>query len=351
MRPNYGGCTTIWKVFIPTLPFCGYGGNRIFIEMVSVQMSIYHLNSDHENVIGCFSRDHTPILEIDPGDTIVYQTLDAGWGLEPLSTFAKPRKKLTPREGDDQGHCVVGPVAIRGARAGMTLEIAIGAVRPGVHGYTLAGGWDHPVNRRLGVVEGGEHIHTWTLDADTLTGRDQHGHTIALAPFMGIMGVAPAEAGTHSTVPPRKWGGNLDCKLLTAGTSLFLPIGVDSGLFYVGDGHAVQGNGEVSVTAIECPMESVELTFHLHEEMSISMPRARCPQGWVTFGLDENLNEATFQAIEQMLDLLREEYHLERRMALALASLSVDLHITQIVNQVCGVHTVLPFAAITGWSG
>lgn len=310
-------------------------------------MPILTLEPIRANLIGCFSRDHQPIATIDPGDTVRYRTLDSGWGLEPLVTFDPPRRKLEPRnEATDSGHCLIGPIAIRGARPGMSLAVEIGAIIPGTYGYCGAGGWDHPVNRHFNIVEGGDCMHAWTLDPAAMTGRNQYGHTVTLKPFMGVMGVAPPEPGIHQTPPPRRWGGNLDCKALTAGSTLYLPVGVEGALFYVGDGHAAQGDGEVSVTAIECPMERVELTFHVREDVPLERPRACTPQGWITFGLHEDLNEATYQALEDMLALMQSLYRIDLRNALALASLTVDLHITQIVNGVLGVHAILPHGAV-----
>lgn len=310
-------------------------------------MTTYTLEPSRENLRGCFSRDHAPILTLASGDSVRCSVPDAVWGLEPLTTFTKPREKMEPQTQDDKGHCMIGPIAVRGAQPGMTLEVLIGEIRPGPYGHTLAGGWPNPINERLGVSEG-EHIHDWKIDADAMKAKDQWGNRVALSPFMGVMGVAPPETGVHSTIPPRRWGGNIDCKALTVGASLFLPIGVEGALFYVGDGHAAQGDGEVSVTAIECPMEVVALSFRLHDTPLI-MPRARTPDAWITFGFDTSLNEAAFQALEGMLDLMVSTYQLDRRSALALASLCVDLRVTQIVNQVCGVHAVLPFAAAAGW--
>ncbi len=311
-------------------------------------MTIFTLEPTRETLTGCFSRGHSPILTINPGDTVRYRTLDAGWGLEPLVAFEPPRKKFEPKNPDDvNGHCLVGPIAIRGALAGMTLAVEIGTIIPGSYGFTLAGGWDHPINHHFKLVDGvGDRIHTWTLDPVAMTGRNQHGHTVALKPFMGVMGVAPPELGQHPTPPPRKWGGNLDCKMLTSGATLFLPIGVEGALFYTGDGHAVQGDGEVSVTAIECPMERVDLTFHLREDMPLERPRANTAEGWVTFGLHEDLNQATWQALDDMLGLMQALLKVDLRDALALASLVVDLRITQIANGVNGVHAVLPHGAV-----
>ncbi len=177
-------------------------------------------------------------------------------------------------------------------------------------------------------------------------GQDQYGHTVALRPFMGVMGMPPAAPGLHSTAPPRVTGGNLDCKELVEGSTLYLPIAVPGGLFSVGDGHARQGDGEVCITAIECPMECVELTFQLHPTLQLTTPRAHTPAGWITFGLDEDLNEAALVALEAMVDLMVQIYGLDRHEALGLASVVVDLRITQMVNGTCGVHAVLSHAAI-----
>jgi acetamidase/formamidase len=138
----------------------------------------------------------------------------------------------------------------------------------------------------------------------------------------------------------------LDCKELVAGSSLFLPVAIEGGFFYVGDGHGTQGDGEVSVTAIECPMEQVDLTFFVHEHLTLSMPRAKTSEGWLTFGVHENLEEAMYIALEGMVQMIQEMHQVGRTDALALASVSVDLRITQIVNGVRGVHAVLPHGAI-----
>lgn len=165
-------------------------------------------------------------------------------------------------------------------------------------------------------------------------------------PFLGVMGMPPAEAGQHSTKPPRLTDGNLDCKELVAGSTLYLPIAVAGGLFSAGDGHALQGDGEVSYTGIECPMDEVVLTFQLHADLHLNTPRAHTAQGWLTFGFDPDLNVAARKALDAMIGLMAEQYNLARVDAIALASLVVDLRITQIVNQVCGVRAVLPHGAI-----
>lgn len=306
------------------------------------------LEPDIRTLHGAFSPELAPVLTVDPGETVCFRTLDAGWNLEPRTSTHhadKPRQFWPRPPGHESGHALTGPVAIRGAEPGMALGVHIKAVRPGPWGFTAVGGWPHPVNERLKLADAGTFL-LWTLDADALQGRNQHGQSVALRPFPGILGMPPAEPGLHSTVPPRPTGGNLDCKELVAGSTLYLPVAVAGGLFSIGDGHARQGDGEACVTAIECPLEAVEITFSLHPEMRLSMPRAHTPAGWLTFGLHADLNEAALMALEGMLDLLGELHGLDRHHALGIASVLVDLRVTQIVNQVKGVHAVLPHGAL-----
>jgi acetamidase/formamidase len=184
----------------------------------------------------------------------------------------------------------------------------------------------------------------WTLDGDCAT--DDRGKTVSLAPFLGVIGMPPPSPGIHPTGPPRKWGGNIDCKLLVAGSTLYLPIPVDGALLSAGDGHAAQGDGEVSGTAIECPLESAQLTLEVRGDLDLRSPVARIANAWVAFGFDEDLDLAAEQAMATMLDLMERELALERKHALALSSVVVDLHVTQIVNGAKGVHAVLDDDAI-----
>ena len=308
--------------------------------------NFHEIKAERTALHGHFSRDLPPILTIDPGDTVRFQCVDSGWGLEPHNGFNMERRELEPRDPIlDGGHALTGPVAIRGAKAGLTLAIHIDALKVGQWGTTFAGGWQNDWNDRLGVSKDGV-FHTWTFDHAEQIATNQHGHSVKLRPFMGIYGMPANITGIQSTIPPRRTGGNIDCKELIAGSTLYLPIEVDGGLFSVGDGHAVQGNGEVSVTAIECPMDRVELTFDLLDDMPLTTPVANTPAGWITLGFHEDLDEALVIALEAMLVLMKRVHGLERLDALALASLTVDMCITQVVNGVRGVHALLPHGAI-----
>jgi acetamidase/formamidase len=160
-----------------------------------------------------------------------------------------------------------------------------------------------------------------------------------------VVGLAPAAPGRHSTVPPRPTGGNLDCKELVAGSILYLPVAVDGALLSIGDGHARQGDGEVGGTAIECPM-TTELTLDVRDDLPVRTPVADTPAGWVTMGVAESVDEASYRALEAMFDLMQQRLDLSRAQAAALASVVVDLRVTQIVNQTVGAHAVLPHDAL-----
>jgi len=295
---------------------------------------------DRRTLHGHFSRDLAPILTIDSGDAVAFSCLDSGW-------HVAPGEKFEPRDEElDAGHALVGPIEVRGARAGHTLAVRIDEVRVGSFGTTVAGGWSTPLNDRLGMSDGETLVLRWSLDAGDAVGRDPRGREVELRPFPGVLGMPPPAQGTHPTAPPRRWGGNIDCKELVAGTTLFLPIPVDGALFSAGDGHARQGDGEVSQTAIECPLDRLELTLSVEDRPELKTPIAWTPDAWLTFGFDEDLDEAAAVATEAMLELMGRELEIERVDALALASVVVDLRVTQLVNGVRGVHAVLRHDAI-----
>lgn len=308
---------------------------------------LHEIPLERRTLHGHFSRDLPPILAIDSGDTIAFSTLDAGWGVEPPSGDLRQRRRFEPRDEElDGGHALVGPVEVRGSRAGGTLAVRIDEVRVGSYGFTLGGGFSTPLNDRLELGEGESCLVVYDLDADAGVGRDQRGLELDLRPFLGVMGMPPPEPGRHPTGPPRAWGGNLDCTELVAGTTLLLPIPVDGALFSAGDCHARQGDGEVSQLAIECPAERVELTLELRDEPVLEGPIAWTPDAWITFGLDDDLDEAAALAVDAMLGLMGREHGFDRREALAFASAVVDLRVTQLVNGVRGVHAVLRHDAI-----
>jgi acetamidase/formamidase len=303
-------------------------------------VALHEIPLERRTLHGHFSRELEPILTVDPGDSIAFACLDSGWHTTPGTQFE-------PRDAElDAGHALIGPVEIRGTHAGQILEVAVDRVVVGSWGWCAAADWSTPLNDRLGLSVGPGVLLEWSLDADAAIGRSERGHELDLSPFLGVLGMPPAERGIHSTGPPRVTGGNIDCKELVEGTRVYLPIAVDGALFSAGDGHARQGDGEVSQIAIECPLDRVELTLNVRDDLELATAIAWTPEAWLTLGFDEDLDEAAAIAVDAMLELMRREHGLERAEALALASLGVDLRITQMVNGVRGVHARLAHDAL-----
>lgn len=307
-------------------------------------MTLHTLDPEAGTLHGTFSRDLPPILTIDPGDIVRYRTLDAGWNLTPPAGQDRSQWNSFPdRDPErDLGHALNGPIVVRGAKSGMTLVVRIDVIEPG------AWGWNYGVDWFDSDKPDGEHpseLFNWEIDRAASTARNQLGQIVPVKPFMGVLGMPPDEAGYHSTSPPRVWGGNIDCKELVVGSTLYLPIAVAGGLFSAGDGHAVQADGEISGTAIECPMDRVELTFDLRDDLTLKTPRANTPAGWITLGFDPDLNKAYDNAMWAMIELMTELHGITRLNALSLASLIVEMRVTQRVNGTNGVHALLPHGA------
>lgn len=303
-------------------------------------MAVHHLAISKDTVRGRFNRDIPAAITIDPGDTVIFETLDASWGYRGEQDFGVPQQ-LRPQGKFDSGHALTGPVAIRGAEPGDVLEVRIGEMHPGPWGWTWAGPMRHRDRDYLGLAE--ETAITWNLNRDEGVAVDSRGTgiTVPLRPFMGVMGNCPAEPGDLSTAPPRRVGGNLDCKELVTGSTLWLPIEVAGALFSVGDGHGAQGDGEVSGTGVECPMDRVALTFFVRKDMALSAPRAETPAGLLALGFGADLDDAAEEALSGILDVMVDRYGVTRPEAGVIASVAVDLHVTQVVNGTVGVHALL----------
>jgi acetamidase/formamidase len=236
------------------------------------------------------------------------------------------------------GHILTGPIAIEGAEPGDTLEIRIDRIEPGADwGYNFI----RPLAGTLPEDFHDTHLMHITVDRARRTCRLPWGTELELAPFFGVMGVAPPPAfGRISSKEPRVHGGNLDNKELQAGATLFLPVHVPGANFSVGDGHGVQGDGEVCVTALEMCLTGT-FTFALHKRTGQAMPRAETPTHHVSMGLNEDLDQAMKQALREMIAFICARTNLSREQAYAFCSLAVDFRVTQSVNGEKGVHGML----------
>ncbi|WP_433742246.1 acetamidase/formamidase family protein [Falsibacillus pallidus] len=308
-------------------------------------MALHKIVLKNEHLHASFSKDYEPILTIQSGDSIECMTPDIGWGYN--DTQGQRTNFHSRLKEQEWGHPMIGPIYIQEAKPGMALKIQIDQITPAHYGWNCAGGNQSWHSSILGVDQMEETTLDWEIDRDHMTGKTRIGErsfTVDLEPFMGVMAVAPEEPGVHPTIPPDRFGGNIDCKELAEGSTLYLPVFVEGALFSVGDGHAKQGDGEVSGQAIECPMDSVVLKIEA-VDMQLNGPLADTPKGWMTFGFHEDLNEATIMALNEMVQFIQQKYEVTKTEAVTLASTAVDLHITQIVNGVKGVHAILPHNA------
>lgn len=305
-------------------------------------MALHEVQPTPENTVNVFSAAHSPVLTMDPGDTVVVRTLDAA-GYLVRHRFPGDAEQPKMFSGEFRGHCLNQPIAVRGAAPGDMLGVRLVSLTPGDWGWTVAPAVPNsPVVRRLGLTGAEPAWLLWEIDVSAGTATANGKYTRPLAPFLGVTGVAPAQPGEHSTVPPRpEAGGNIDCKELVAGSTLYLPVNVPGALLYLGDGHGAQGDGEACGTAIECPM-TTELVVDLASDRPLRSVHAETPAGRITFGFSADLNEAMGDALDAMVTWLAELCGTSRAEALAVASNCVDLRVTQVANVTWGVHALLP---------
>src|SRR5579862_5209857 len=283
-----------------------------------------------------WDRSLPPRLEIEPGDEVHFSCVDASGGQvkDGMSTgeyLAIDRTRI---------HALSGPVFVKGAEPGDVLQIDVLAIRH--HGW----GWSSIVEG-LGFLK--EHFREpylfhWHLDGDFT--RSLAPAVVPLRPFLGVMGVARAEDGAFRTRPPGPFGGNLDVRELCAGSHLYLPVFNRGALFSCGDGHAAQGDGEVCINGIECPLD-VTLRFNLHKHQPLSHPIVEACEriapdcnsdAWVVVETGTDLAEAARAATNRMVDLLVSRWGLSDVHAYLLCSVAMRLRLSQVVNE--PVHTV-----------
>jgi acetamidase/formamidase len=272
-----------------------------------------------------------PVLQIDSGDSVVVDTWDASrHEIKRTSTSADAAKR---KREPGVGHALTGPIALRGARAGDTLVVDVLEVTPAQWGWTSFS----PGRGLLPDDFAATHLRIWDLSSGA-TARGLEGVRVPLAPFCGVMGVALSEPGSHSTIPPRRVGGNMDVRQLTAGSTLYLPIEVDGALFSVGDAHAAQGDGEVCITAIE--MDSTTRLRFSVSQTSLREPQLRIDRPPTVIGgayhgcmaHAPDLMQAAQNATRYLIEWLCKAVHLSAEDAYILSSVAAELRISQVVD-------------------
>jgi len=322
----------------------------IYAATVEEEKPDHYLPSTPENVVwGYLSPDVKPRLTIESGDTVKIDTVNvAGVDVsDPEGFFEEHNIPITDSVADmidiiknvkQEGvHVLTGPIYIEDAQPGDMLEVRIKdvAVRSPYFGTNLArpgiGGLPDLVKMPWLKV-----IH---YDMENNIGLFDDNIEIPLEPFMGIMGIAPTSRVPSG--PPGTFGGNLDLKELTAGSTLFLPVQVEGGLFYTGDAHGAQGDGEVNITGLETSATGT-FEFILHKNKTIKYPMVETADHYIVMGLDEDLDTASRIAIQESIDFLSWRMDLTPMEAFSISSLAVDFEISQLVDGVKGVHGMIP---------
>ena len=298
---------------------------------------------------GYYWSEAPPVLRIASGDIIDVDTMltnnprglaNAGVPDEKIQASLKAITEKIP-QGDPRrgpgGHILTGPVYVEGAEPGDVLEVKVLSIDlPIDYGYNGCSGYV-PANcgqRRTIIIP---------LNREAMTAEFIPGIVIPLKPFFGSMGVAPApELGRVSSNPPGRHAGNLDNRELVAGSTLYIPIFVKGALFEVGDGHAAQGDGEVSQTAIETSLRGrIQLT--VRRDLKLKWPRAETATDYIAMATDPDLPTATKAAIQEMVDFLVAEKGLTAQQAYQLTSITGHVAITQLVDLPnLGVHVKMP---------
>lgn len=295
---------------------------------------------------GYYDARVKPVLRIASGDRVSLETMIAG-GLARLrmlgvaDTDIPAQLRAVEQAITDRGpgaHPMTGPIFVEGAEPGDTLEVrflSIGFLHPfGINAFAPGGGTipeDFPY--------AGLKLFRWAPGAASVTFGP--GVTLPLAPFFGSVGVAPPPlAGRLSSRAPGWHGGNFDNRDLVAGSTLYLPVHVPGALLSIGDGHAMQGHGEVTGTALETSLTG-QVEVRLHKGRRLKWPRAETPTAYISMGLHEDLDEASKLAVREMVEFLVAEKKLSRDDAYMLCSLAVDLHVTQTVDATKGIHASL----------
>jgi acetamidase/formamidase len=298
---------------------------------------------------GVFDATLPPILTIESNDVVVYpdtwshffNKLQPG---VPIDTLAQLRKDH-PGRGP---HSIIGPIAVRDAEPGDVLEIRYQSLKPFAWGAVF----NNPGALGTGLLpedfpQG--QVKYLKLNVDEMTAEFLPKINVPLQPFQGTLGVAPPDGffpplspGMTSSVPPGPHAGNLDLRELTEGSRLFIPVWKPGALIYTGDSHAVQGDGEVTLTALETRMREVRIQVLLHKQKKLSWPMAETDTDWIAIGLDRDLSSAMALAARNAIQFLVKRTGLTPLDAYALCSIAVSFRVTQVVDIVRGVHALIP---------
>jgi len=306
------------------------------------QGGVYLLPATDETVQwGWFNNAEPPRAQIQSGDTVVMETMMASQNQILPGVSIEKITELRVNYPGRGPHTITGPIFVEGAEPGDTLKIKINRIVPRTYGVN----WNLPGNLNLGQFPGSfpeAQAKHFFLDLNRGVTEFLPGIELPVRPFPGILGVARAESGQYSTVPPGPFGGNLDCRELVQGTTIYLPVFVEGALLWSGDSHAVQGNGEINLTAVESAFNELNMTIEVIKGKTLSWPRIESETHWITLGYDRDMNLALDILEEETIKFLTEWKGMRASEARRFMATYGDCRVAEVVNQLKGVYCMLP---------
>jgi acetamidase/formamidase len=288
---------------------------------------------------GWFDNAQPPVLRIDSGDTVVFETMMHSHNqVVPGRTIEEIKKLRTDNPGRGP-HTLTGPVYVNGAEPGDVLKVSLLRIVP--RAYATNFNVPGMFGEFPGIYTDGQVKYLY-LDMDKMETEFLPGIFIPLKPFPGTTGVARAQPGRYSSVPPGEYAGNIDIRDFSEGATLYVPVWVKGALLWTGDSHAAQGNGEVNLTAVETAYKEMAVNVSVLKNMKLDMPRVETPAHWITMGFDSDLNLAWNQALAQTIKFIGEQRgQSAEAAAITMASVS-DCRVSQVVNIKKGIHCLTP---------
>jgi acetamidase/formamidase len=325
----------------------GQSGHRGRVHVVESTKETVHL--------GVFDETLPPILEVESGDVISYPNTWSHFLNQlqpgvPVDALAKMRLD-NPGRGP---HSIIGPISVLGAESGDVLEVRYERLRP----YKWGAVFNNPGTLGTGLLaqdfpQG--QVKYLDLDLKGMKAAFAKEIHIPLQPFQGTLGLAPPDGyyppispGITSSVPPGPHGGNTDLREMTEGSTMFIPVWKKGALIFTGDSHAVQGDGEINLSALETRMEEMRIRVILHKQKNFAWPIAETATHWILLGLDKDLNVAMTLAARNAIEFLASRAQMTKLDAYALCSIAVSFRVTQVVDIVRGVHAMIPKSLFSG---
>ncbi|HLB57311.1 MAG TPA: acetamidase/formamidase family protein, partial [Gammaproteobacteria bacterium] len=287
---------------------------------------------------GFFDSSQPPVLTIKPGDTIAIETMAASDNQVVPGTTVDQIIEMKDAVPDRGTHTLTGPIYVEGAEPGDVLRIHFNKILPRSYASNDAvpGKGLFPKEFPEGFVK------YFYLDVKKMQMQFAPGIVVPLGPFPGIIAVARATPGKYDSIPPGPFGGNLDLREMTEGTTLYLPVFMKGALLWTGDSHAGQGNGEIDLTAIETAFQEFNITVDLVKQKPLSWPRVETKTSWIAMGYDKDLNKAFEILKDETIKLIMEQRKVSHAQAEKMMLASWNCPIAEVVNGVQGVYCMVP---------